>query len=104
MYTLLTICTVHLAVTCNECAMYPIQGTRYKCLMCQDYDLCEKCESQNIHEGHVMAKIPFFTSAFEVSQFSKIHAVNSYSSSSSIMMAIDHNKVYYPFFTENATF
>lgn len=45
---------VHRNVSCDNCTpdqFVPIKGLRYKCLVCKDYDLCEKCESSfNDHE------------------------------------------------------
>jgi len=45
-------------VTCNCCAA-PIVGLRYKCVVCLEYDLCEKCEStENPHPiDHPLIKI-----------------------------------------------
>ena len=34
---------VHLNVVCDGCEMANIRGSRFKCLVCDDYDLCEKC-------------------------------------------------------------
>ena len=42
--------TIHNNITCNECKVCPIIGYRYKCLECQDYNLCEKCEKIVEHE------------------------------------------------------
>lgn len=36
--------------------MDPVVGIRYKCAICPDYDLCEKCESLLIHD-HPFLKI-----------------------------------------------
>lgn len=44
----------HKNVSCDNCTpdqFVPIKGLRYKCLVCKDYDLCEKCEyGFNEHE------------------------------------------------------
>merc|ERR1712107_512883 len=32
-------------------------GNRYKCVVCDDYDLCETCEVAGRHPGHNMIKI-----------------------------------------------
>lgn len=47
---------VHSRVTCDECGTNPIVGIRYKCVVCPDFDLCEKCESKSIHD-HPFLKI-----------------------------------------------
>ena len=46
----------HSGVTCDGCNMRPIVGARYKCVKCDDYDLCQKCEDDNLHP-HNMIKI-----------------------------------------------
>lgn len=40
---------VHRGVTCDECGAYPIVGVRYKCVVCHDFDVCEKCEAKSSH-------------------------------------------------------
>lgn len=48
----------HRGVECNGCGMQPIDGIRYHCANCWDYDLCESCEAQQIHiKTHVFYKI-----------------------------------------------
>lgn len=48
----------HKGVECNACGMQPIRGIRYHCANCWDYDLCEACEHQQIHnKTHVFYKI-----------------------------------------------
>ena len=39
-----------------RCGCSPIKGTRYKCKICEDYDLCEKCHKNNNHK-HKFAEI-----------------------------------------------
>ena len=34
---------IHAHVTCDECGTSPIVGIRYKCVVCPDFDVCEKC-------------------------------------------------------------
>lgn len=36
---------VHNGIVCDGCDMSPIMGTRYKCAVRSDFDLCEACES-----------------------------------------------------------
>ena len=36
---------VHTDVVCDECGMNPILGTRYKCVVRDDFDLCAECEA-----------------------------------------------------------
>ena len=37
---------VHSKVMCDGCGMLPITGWRYKCSICDDYNLCENCEER----------------------------------------------------------
>ena len=37
---------VHSKVMCDGCRMLPITGWRYKCSICDDYNLCENCEER----------------------------------------------------------
>ena len=49
---------IHRGVECNSCGACPIQGIRYHCANCFDYDLCETCESNQVHtKTHVFYKI-----------------------------------------------
>jgi len=48
----------HAGVQCRSCSRTPIQGTRWKCGNCVDYDLCESCARNNNHTStHVFVKI-----------------------------------------------
>ena len=47
----------HPGVTCDACNEKPIVGYRYKCVVCDDYDLCESCKDKGIHSGHHMRKM-----------------------------------------------
>ena len=47
---------VHQGVVCDGCSG-PIYGTRYKCLVCRDYDLCSSCEGKGTHVEHNMVSI-----------------------------------------------
>jgi hypothetical protein len=49
----------HYGIYCDACKKGNIQGVRYKCLFCKDYDICEECEAkQNVHDPlHVFVKI-----------------------------------------------
>ncbi|CAK1595497.1 unnamed protein product [Parnassius mnemosyne] len=48
---------VHSDIVCNNCNS-PIMGFRYKCVNCDDYDLCQKCEMQEAHPDHCMLRMP----------------------------------------------
>jgi len=44
-------------VSCDGCGVSPIEGVRYKCQVCDNYDLCEKCEAKNEHPPtHILLK------------------------------------------------
>lgn len=36
-------CTAHNGIHCDVCLTTPLQGVRYKCVVCADYDMCERC-------------------------------------------------------------
>ena len=42
---------IHNGIQCNCCGLLPIIGNRFKCSVCVDYNLCEKCEKK-IGENH----------------------------------------------------
>jgi len=42
----------HHGVSCDGCKMSPIQGIRYKCTVCPNFDLCSKCEESKIHDSN----------------------------------------------------
>ena len=49
---------VHRGVTCNSCGSMPIRGIRYRCANCSDFDLCENCESLQLHpKTHLFYKV-----------------------------------------------
>jgi hypothetical protein len=48
---------VHAGVRCDGCNAEPIRGVRYKCSVCSNYDLCQQCETKNVHPEHPFLKI-----------------------------------------------
>ena len=50
----------HSGTVCNGCGLFNIQGVRYKCIQCGDFDFCEQCyeEKKYIH-GHPFYKLRF---------------------------------------------
>jgi len=47
---------IHEDITCDVCGLEGIVGIRYKCSVCNDYDLCERCEAVANHP-HPFLKI-----------------------------------------------
>lgn len=47
----------HPNVYCDGCERH-VYGHRYKCLECDDFDLCHDCETQMLHKDHIMLRIP----------------------------------------------
>ncbi|KIJ26653.1 hypothetical protein M422DRAFT_38139 [Sphaerobolus stellatus SS14] len=45
-----TISPVHQGVRCDSCSWLHIDGKRYKCSVCNDYDLCEYCYGNKQHD------------------------------------------------------
>jgi len=43
-------------VMCNGCREYPIEGTRYECSVCPDFDFCEHCW-KTVRHPHSFYKI-----------------------------------------------
>ena len=64
---------VHPGVTCDGCDKGPIIGHRYKCVVCDNYDLCGSCEAAGIHPGHNMIRISNPDSLFPHRLFKRIH-------------------------------
>merc|ERR1712129_128820 len=44
---------VHPQIACDGCNLRPVLGKLFKCLECQDYDLCERCFQKNRFDGCV---------------------------------------------------
>ena len=49
--------TVHEGIKCEKCFTDPIIGIRYKCSVCKEYNLCEKCEEENEEHEHDFIKL-----------------------------------------------
>uniref|UniRef100_A0A1W7RDI9 Sequestosome-1 n=1 Tax=Agkistrodon contortrix contortrix TaxID=8713 RepID=A0A1W7RDI9_AGKCO len=48
---------VHPNVVCDGCEG-PVVGSRFKCAVCPDYDLCSTCEGKGVHKEHNMIMFP----------------------------------------------
>uniref|UniRef100_A0A2M4A2G7 ZZ-type domain-containing protein n=1 Tax=Anopheles triannulatus TaxID=58253 RepID=A0A2M4A2G7_9DIPT len=48
---------LHKNVVCDVCDS-EIRGHRYKCMTCQNYDLCMSCEGKYRHKEHMMLRLP----------------------------------------------
>ncbi|MBN3302621.1 sequestosome-1 isoform X2 [Amia ocellicauda] len=47
---------VHPHVTCDGCEGQ-VAGTRFKCTVCPDYDLCSTCQAKGLHKEHALLPI-----------------------------------------------
>lgn len=47
---------IHENISCNNCGAVNIQGPRFKCSVCSNFDFCESCEKSTPHE-HPFIKI-----------------------------------------------
>jgi len=47
---------IHPGVMCDGC-QGKVFGFRYKCLVCEDFDLCKDCEFSGVHPEHSMIRI-----------------------------------------------
>ena len=68
--------TVHKGVTCDNCFKRPIQGKRFKCLECYDFDICEACEAKNVHM-HPMMRYNESTDRFQAEQLTQLYVIKN---------------------------
>ena len=49
---------IHRGITCNSCSSSPVKGIRFKCLNCEDYDICSQCLVHDTHDSnHIFGRI-----------------------------------------------
>eukprot|EP00835_Amoeboradix_gromovi_P001188 NODE_49_length_27162_cov_0.380039.p8 type:complete len:349 gc:universal NODE_49_length_27162_cov_0.380039:21980-23026(+) len=49
---------IHRGITCNNCGASPVKGIRYKCMNCEDYDICSNCLLMDTHNpNHIFGRI-----------------------------------------------
>ena len=49
---------IHKNIICDGCGMNPLEGTRYQCKTCRDFDFCQEClEKYQVVHGHEFNKI-----------------------------------------------
>ena len=62
---------IHFGIKCEECQTFPITGIRYKCIQCESYNLCEKCEEKyGMNHGHALLKL---RNANQIDMYQKKH-------------------------------
>merc|ERR1712013_828995 len=64
---------IHPGIVCDGCEKTPIVGHRYKCVVCDDFDLCGSCEAAGHHPGHNMIGISNQEMNFPHRIFKRIH-------------------------------
>ena len=48
----------HYGIKCSNCNKFPIIGCRYKCIICENFNICEQCETKiGIIHSHTLLKI-----------------------------------------------
>merc|ERR1739842_91527 len=57
----------------GACEKTPIVGHRYKCVVCDDFDLCGSCEAAGCHPVHNMIRISNQEINFPQRLFKRIH-------------------------------
>lgn len=62
----------HPNINCNACKK-PIVGFRYKCVVCDDYDLCRLCEAAGNHSFHNMMRLSGPEVVWPQRLFKKLH-------------------------------
>ena len=83
---------VHIGYQCNGCKASPIQGNRYSCSLCKDFDYCEECENKFYHtHKHEFVKIR--NAEIKVIEKPKIVVDNDYKSELAIIRSefVIHN-------------
>ena len=51
---------IHKGIKCNKCGKNNLEGIRYKCAQCPDFNLCETCENNYNHNiKHIMVKMRY---------------------------------------------
>jgi len=49
--------TIHENTSCDVCKKDPIKGNRYKCSVCENFDLCDSCFLNRKHSEHPLIKL-----------------------------------------------
>ncbi|XP_048524463.1 E3 ubiquitin-protein ligase HERC2 [Dendroctonus ponderosae] len=47
----------HEGISCNSCCVQPIKGPRFKCKVCDRYDLCDNCFYTKRNHGHSFVRV-----------------------------------------------
>lgn len=51
---------VHVNVMCDQCKVGPIKGNRFKSVLLNNFDLCEKCQKMKKFNRHPFILIPYY--------------------------------------------
>ena len=99
--------TIHVSVKCGKCFKEPIVGYRYKCNICDNFNLCENCEKENqisLEHKHDFIKIRNSGNMIYNSAHNNNININNntqYQNVNNITNSINNNLILYNFNSNN---
>ena len=60
--------SIHQGTICRSCKISPIQGRRFQCIECDNFNICEECELNLYHSNHLMFRVTEETAKMQDAQ------------------------------------